>query len=254
MKFAVASAIVSCFVFSPASIMCATESAHSSPTDQPAVTGLLFKEIRVDGELHKYAIYLPRDYSADAEKKWPLILFLHGRGESGIDGARQTSQGLGPAILRNADRWPFIVVFPQKPERDRQWEDYESMVLAILNETERAFRIDESRRYLTGLSQGGHGTMVFGARHAEKWAAIAPICGYPGGEPLAKRLREIPAWCFHGEEDSVVPLSETVSFVEAVRAEGGTVKLTTYPETGHNSWDAAYADPELPRWFLSNQK
>jgi poly(3-hydroxybutyrate) depolymerase len=49
-----------------------------------------------DGALAKYVVFVPHDY--DPKKKSPVILFLHGSGESGTDGQNQTQVGLGKAI------------------------------------------------------------------------------------------------------------------------------------------------------------
>ena len=60
---------------------------------------------------HKYVLFLPADYTP--EKKWPLILFLHGAGERGTDGMKQTKIGLGTYVKAREKTFPFIVVFPQ---------------------------------------------------------------------------------------------------------------------------------------------
>lgn len=235
-----------------ASLMSLAEEKTDGPV-QP--TGFLFKTIEVDGRNYDYAVYLPRDYAERAS--WPLIMFLHGKGESGTDGSQQIGQGIGRAILRQPQRWPFVVVFPQKPDAEDQWEQHEAAVMAMLRETEKTYRVDATRRYLTGLSQGGHGTMVLGARHPDLWAAMVPICGYlKPFEPaaVAEELTGMPIWCFHGDADQVVPVAESIGFVEAVRAAGGEAKLTLYPGVGHNSWDQAYSEEDLPAWFLSHTK
>ena len=74
-----------------------------------------------------------------------------------------------------------------------------------------------------------------------------PICG--GGShidlPFVERLRNLPIWAFHDSGDDVVPYQESVRMVEKVNASGGNVKLTTFHEKSHDSWTAAYSNPEL---------
>lgn len=235
------------------------------PGGEPAVrtaapqTGFLFKAVEAGGVKMKYAVYVPRDYSADA--KWPVIVFLHGSGESGSDGQKMIAQGIGNSILWNAERWPCIVVFPQKPVMREQWEKYDAAVMAMLEETKRAYSIDADRIALTGLSQGGHGCWSIGAAHAEVWCAVAPICGYAdahgGGmkpEEIAKKLKDVPMWCFHGEDDDVVPMSETKRMVEAMTAVGGAARLTLYPKVKHESWNKAYGEAELPGFLMKARK
>ena len=64
-----------------------------------------------DGKAAKYVLFVPHDYT-DA-KEFPLILFLHGRGESGSDGQKQAKVGIGPAIKKQEKTFPFLVIMPQ---------------------------------------------------------------------------------------------------------------------------------------------
>ncbi|MHC5542584.1 carboxylesterase family protein, partial [Singulisphaera rosea] len=89
--------------------------------------------------------------------------------------------------------------------------------------------------------------------HPERFAAIAPICG--GGDPAAvARLQHLPTWVFHGAKDDVIPLRESQKMVEALKAAGGVVRFTVYPEARHDSWTATYADPRLYEWLLNQRR
>src|SRR6185295_7333649 len=139
--------------------------------------GLLAGEIRAPGGVSlPYLVYVPRTYSPS--RRWPLVLFLHGQGESGTDGWRQLLQGLPPALFAAPERWPAIVLLPQKPDPEREWESYENALLGLVDRARRSYAIDSERIVLTGLSQGGHGSWVLGARHPDLWVAVAPVCGY----------------------------------------------------------------------------
>jgi predicted peptidase len=231
--------------------------------------GFLFRELASGGRTYPYAIYVPRGY--DPSRPWPLILFLHGSGESGTDGVRPIIQGIGSAILWGSERWPAIVIFPQKPTQDSEWEQHEAAVMAILASVRRTYTIDDDRIYLTGLSQGGHGTWVLGARHRELWAALVSVCGYatPPSRPsrpdlppayvgtaadLAPAIGDVPFWIFHGDADDVVPPEQAQAMAIALAALGHPPKLTIYPGVNHNSWDRAYAEEDLPRWLLSQRR
>ena len=153
--------------------------ALGASPDADSARGVLLDEIRAGGETLRYAVYVPRDYdSAPSPAGWPLVLFLHGRGECGTDGLRQLTQGLPQALFAAPADWPVIALFPQKPDADREWEQYEPAVMALVAAARARFAIDPERIYLTGLSQGGHGAWVLGSRHAELWAAVVPVCGY----------------------------------------------------------------------------
>lgn len=74
-------------------------------------TGFLLMETRADNETQPAVLYVPADY--DPAKEWPLVVFLHGLGERGSDGWRQTEVGIGKAIRWNPDRFPCLVFMPQ---------------------------------------------------------------------------------------------------------------------------------------------
>jgi predicted peptidase len=246
---------------------CATSPLNRGATP---TTGFVFSSLELGSRSYPYALYVPRSY--DDRRAWPLILFLHGRGECGSDGSRQLRVGLGPELLARPERWPFLVLFPQKPAKDDEWEQHEAAVLAMLDEVSGRYNIDPNRVLLTGLSQGGHGTWVLGARHPDRWAALVPVCGYaaaPMGLPpvrslasrfegsaadLAPALAGLPIWAFHGEADDTVPVAATLELVAAIQRAGGAPKLTVFPGVGHASWEPAYRTPELAEWMLEQAR
>ncbi|CEK15641.1 prolyl oligopeptidase family serine peptidase [Chthonomonas calidirosea] len=213
--------------------------------------GFLLKTIQWQGTTYRYLVYVPADYTRD--HPWPTILFLHGSGECGTDGLKPLGVGIGTHIMRHAERWPFLVIIPQKPEVRDTWAQYDDLLMAMLKKTEREYRVDTTRLYLTGLSQGGFGTWALAAKHPDLFAAAAPICGI--GDPnQASELAKIPLWVFHGAADPVVSPEADQKTVDAVKAAGGDIQFTLYPGVGHDSWDNAYDDPNLPQWFLQHQR
>ncbi len=222
--------------------------------------GFIFKTVKIGERSMDYVVYVPRPYTK--EKDWPAIVFLHGSGESGTDGQKQIAQGIGTNILWNADRWPCIVMMPQKPTSKLQWEEMDDLVMEMVAQTKREYAVDNFRVALTGLSQGGHGVWSIGAAHPDYWCALAPICGYADGhngkltpEQIAAKLKGVPMWVFHGEEDNVVVPEESKRVVEAMQKAGATdVKLTLYPKTNHGSWDKAYNEKELPGFLMKGKK
>ena len=88
------------------------------------------------GREAKYALFVPRDYKGG--KPHPLILFLHGAGETGTDGEKQAKVGLGPAVRKRAKSFPFFAVFPQSQKRTwRAGTPDADRALAILGEVTR---------------------------------------------------------------------------------------------------------------------
>lgn len=213
-------------------------------------TGFINRVAPVDGTLHPYVVYVPRAY--DPGKAWPLVVFLHGRGERGRDGLVQTEVGLPSAIRRHAERFPCLVLMPQCPD-DRHWDGARDIVETAFALTLHTYNVDPRRIYLTGLSMGGYATWHYGAAKPDVFAALMPVCG--GGDPAdAEALATLPVWAFHGADDAVVPVEESRRMVEAVRAAGGDIQYTEYPDTGHDSWTRAYNDPDAIRWLLRQRR
>ena len=199
----------------------------------------------------RYLIHLPDDYDADPDRRWPLVLFLHGAGERGSD--LESAALHGPPMLADAGHeFPFILVTPQCSESS-QWVTELSTLSGLLDEVVTAHRIDPARISVTGLSMGGYGAWSLAVRYPERFAAIAPICGGLWLQSAAP-IRNLPAWAFHGDADDVVPLSATEQIVTELRSLGADVQFTRYPGVGHDSWTETYENPALYDWLLSHRR
>jgi len=240
-------------------VLLVSESLPSRAVAADEKTGFLNRVHKdADGKDAKYVLFVPHDYKAD--KPYPLILFLHGAGETGTDGKKQATAGLGNAIKKREKDFPFIVVFPQA--QTFGWDASNAngeRAMSILSEVEKEFKTDPKRVYLTGLSMGGGGTWSFAAKYPERWAAIAPICGFikrqPTGEDykgIAAKIKDIPCWCFHGDADQAVPVAQSRGVIKALWEAGAHPNYTEYPGVPHNSWDKAYATADLYEWFLKH--
>ncbi|WP_411832791.1 prolyl oligopeptidase family serine peptidase [Pseudoxanthomonas mexicana] len=232
------------------------------------------RELVHAGMTYRYQVFVPaRRFRGGA---LPVVLFLHGSGERGSDGVRQTQSGLGPYLRTHAGSFPALAVFPQSPE-GRSWDgEVATMAMAALEAASAEFGGDPARTYLTGLSRGGYGVFELALLQPHRFAALVPICGgiTPPGRPelatlrveslareaidpyfaAATRLSHLPIWLFHGARDEVVPPAQSRRLYQAFQATGaGEVRYTEYPEAGHNAWDAAYAEPELWSWLLAQR-
>lgn len=199
-----------------------------------------------DGEMElRYLLYLPAEYEQQQQKKFPLILFLHGAGERGDN--LELVKVHGPPKLAETKDLPAIVVSPQCPSGQR-WDV--KALGNLLDHVEKELRVDSKRIYVTGLSMGGRGTWDLIAAQPKRFAAAAPICGV-GDPATAKAIRHLPIWTFHGTADRAVPYSATEAMVAALKEAGSNVKFTSYEGVGHNSWTATYDNPEFWSWLLA---
>jgi predicted peptidase len=205
-----------------------------------------------------YAVWLPPGYTKT--RVWPAVVFLHGSGECGTDGWAATRVGLGPALEAHPERWPCIVLFPQKPSDQLEWEERESedLLLAMLDRFLHEFPVDRHRVALAGMSQGGHGVWMVGARHPELWTCLVPVSAYGRARTVARRVVRLPVWAFHGMRDDLVFPHDTEEIVARIREERAklgldttAVRVTLFPDANHDAWDPAFGDLELPDWILS---
>jgi predicted peptidase len=243
------------------------------PRSASAQTGFLDRSVTVGGRPYRYQVYVPAAYTTSNER-WPTILFLHGAGERGNDGVFQTAVGIASAIRRNPSHYPAIVVMPQVPP-DSVWIGTPADVaIAALDQALGEFRTDANRVYLTGLSLGGNGTWNLAYKYPDRFAAIAPVCGFvtpfrrlPGSRAivpsdtgvamfaaLAKRLGRLPTWIVHGEVDPVVPVIESRRAADAMKAAGGDVRYSEIIGGEHNVWDNTYGSPQFREWLFAQRR
>jgi predicted peptidase len=236
---------------------CAAQTpVRSSPAPMQTAQGFQFTKT-ISAKVN-YLLFLPKGYEPKGERRWPLIFFLHGAGERGTNVWKVATHG-PPKIAAAQPDFPFIVVSPQCPEQQIWSKD---VLLTLLDDVIAKYAVDTNRVYLTGLSMGGYGTWDLGLAHPERFAAIVPICG--GGQTIAvalssrgkgAALKSLGVWAFHGGKDPVVPLEESQRMVDALKKAGvSDVKLTVYPEAGHDSWTETYNNPALYDWLLKHQR
>lgn len=227
-----------------------------------------------NGDTLHYRILYPENYNRN--KKYALVLFLHGAGERGYDNEAQLTHGSKLFLdKKNRQKYPAIVVFPQcKPAPDYwahmvlnakdgvNYRDFPVMdepkpsmkrVMELLAKLQNEEAVDQNRLYLMGLSMGGMGTFELLSRMPNTFAAAIPICG--GGEPslVTRYAKNTPLWIFHGDKDDVVLPEYSRRMYAALQAAGAQVQYTEFPGVNHNSWDPTFKQKGLLKWLFSNR-
>ena len=215
-----------------------------------------------------YRILKPLNYNPN--EQYPVHLFLHGSGERGNDNSSQLTHG-GKLFLKkeNREKYNSWVIFPQCSENDRwpslssdQWNNSFNnkiskpnkslgLVIRLMDEFIEKKQVDKHRIYVSGLSMGGMGTFEILFRRPNMFAAATPICG--NGIPQLAKLyaNKVPVWIFHGSDDNVVSPKYSLAMAKAIIEAGGSPKMTLYENTGHGSWNNAFAEKDFLKWIHS---
>ena len=206
-------------------------------------------------------------------EKYPLVLFLHGSGERGSDNEKQLFHGsqmwLNPV---NRENYPAFVLVPQCPEsgywaytdRPSSFEPDQmpsdvplSPVFRTLKELIDTYlampQVDKKRVYVIGLSMGAMGTYDLAIRYPEIFAAAIPICGTVNPTRLSA-AKDVKFRIFHGDADTVVPVSGSRQAYKALKAAGADVEYIEFPGVTHGSWNPAFTQPDFMSWLFSQKK
>ena len=198
-----------------------------------------------------YYLYFPEDYESESTKNFPLLLFLHGGGESG-DTLTAIKKNGPPKLIVSGKQFPFLILAPQNPNKNKWWNT--RAVNQLLDSIVAENRVDNKRIYLTGLSRGGGAAWEMAVQYPNKFAAMAVVCGMTP-VPYASWIdKNMPIWVFHGEEDESIPISESETMVARLKEMGYDVQFTRYPGVGHDSWVNAYNTEELYDWFIEQER
>ncbi|HKB03670.1 MAG TPA: prolyl oligopeptidase family serine peptidase [Gemmataceae bacterium] len=220
-----------------------------------------------DGKELPYRLLTPSTQRSD--KKYPLVIFLHGAGERGTDNEKQLVHGVPQfATNENQENYPCFLIAPQCPD-GQKWVDVDwssdshqqpkepadsgRLVLELIEASIKKLPVDPKRIYITGLSMGGYGVWDLLARRPDLFAAAAAVCG-GADEATAAKIKHIPVWAFHGAKDTAVKPARSRNMIAALEKAGGKPKYTEYADVGHNSWDRAYKDPEFYQWLFAQKK
>ncbi|MBQ8028204.1 MAG: dienelactone hydrolase family protein [Clostridia bacterium] len=194
----------------------------------------------------KCAVRYPDGF--EEKKKYPVILCLHGAGSRGDDPCTLKENYFFVATEK-IEKFPFVSVMPLCPE-NQTWFDLLGELKALVDEI-LGWSFIKGKIFLMGASMGGYGSWQLAMSVPEKIGAVAAACG--GGMYWnAKTLQNVPAWAFHGKEDTIVLCEESIKMVNFINRFGGRARITLYDGVGHESWQKAYCDQELYKWFLRN--
>ena len=228
------------------------------------VTGNLTPKTYQDrqGQAMPYRLLVPAQY--DPQKKYPLVLYLHGSGGIGRDNLKQIQGGNSFMVSfltshETQAKYPCFVLVPQSNDDGWVGEDTTTptdqlrLVVELIEQLQQTYSIDPGRRYVTGQSLGGFGTFAIISLRPDWFAAAVPLCG-GGDEAKAGQIARVPLWAFHGEKDDSVKVERSRQMIAALEQAGGQPKYTEYRGEGHDVWKKVVKEPELLPWLFAQKR
>ncbi|NTE58332.1 prolyl oligopeptidase family serine peptidase [Agrobacterium tumefaciens] len=197
-----------------------------------------------------YLLYTPKDYSG-SDKTYPLVVWLHGGDQGGSDIEKLRRSGL-PKMVEEGRDFPFLVFSPQNPSEELLYPI--ERVAAALQSVVTEHRVDRSRIYLIGYSRGGFGAWSMAEQFPDTFAAVVPIAGGGIRHYLNRTNEKTAFWAFHGTNDAVIPLSDTVALVQRLQELKRNVRLTVFEDTDHEAVEAKVLKDEAMWAWLLEQK
>lgn len=249
---------------------------------------MTYRKLSSSGSLSEFMnwrVIFPAGYDKNNPQKYPMIVMLHGAGESGrswtgvydyaTTDARYDNNGHnllhGGSEHRNAVNrpasdsraFPGIIIFPQV-SYNGSWESGWSsgvlksngtMAAGIIEYMISEYHADANKVYLHGLSNGAKGTWDLSSKRPDLFAAILPMSGVGTNRPEMSKIHNTTAvWLFQGANDTNPTQSGGQTMINSIIAEGGSPRFTVYPNTGHGTWGIAYNEPDFFSWMLAQDK
>lgn len=223
------------------------------------------KEVYVNkkGDRLPYRLYVPLGY--DKNRKYPLLIWLHGTDGRGTDNLRQLTKQNQLAthfwIRKDVQfSFPVLLFVPQCPV-GQNWADpelnqpglYLQMTMEALAKIQTQYSIDPARIYAGGQSMGGLGVWSLLQKYPGMWAGAIVISAYDNFTDVPA-IAQVPVWVFQGDADDSVPVTMVREMIRQLKKANGNIRYTEYHKAGHDAWSQAFADPGLLPWLSAQRR
>lgn len=199
---------------------------------------------------YDFWLYAPQQYFERTTDKFPVIIYLHGRGMVG-KGLRNADKYYTLEAIAMGREINAMVIAPQNPSGSWKHERLNNILDWVLEN----YRADPDSVYVIGMSLGGYGTMDFVGTYPEKIAAAIALCG---GTTLkdVQGMGKFPFWILHGTADEAVNIRESKKVVEALK-QAGNDSLLRYdwlPGANHGRLARICYMKQAYEWLLSHSR
>lgn len=197
-----------------------------------------------NGEEFENVVNVPNEY--DPAQKWPLRVQLHG----GVGRPGPQAAPPGRPVAQHAPNRipgePQIYIVPSG-WAGAQWWDRNQVenIVRVVGDVKRKYNVDESRIYLTGISDGGTGAYYIAMKEPTLWSSILPLNGSiavlrgaqngADGALYGNNLANKPLYIVNGEEDPLYPVWQVEPHVRWFKALGVEHVFRPQAAAGHNT-------------------
>jgi polyhydroxybutyrate depolymerase len=205
------------FIFSIFLLFSCSKSSDISQTDLFPENGVLPSSINHNGSSRNYALYIPPGYNG--KDALPVVFNFHGSNDNALDHLFNTSDMRSVASF---EQNPFFLVYPEAGICDGKttWNssaqggvnclDDLDFIETLIDSLSLNFKIDESKIYACGYSEGGAMALSLGVSKSNRFAAVGSVSGTMLN--FNTPLNPMPTIIVHGTDDGVFPyLGDTVN-------------------------------------------
>ena len=196
-------------------------------------------------------------------KKYPLIVWFHGVGESDNDNKRQLAHVQHTIeFLAGPNNRDFFMLATQCPKDNRDWmasissEDSKgdapiTIAREIMEAVIQEFPIDEDSISTFGLSSGGAAAWQFAMDSPERFASMVSCSATSPPGPI---LKDVAVWAFGCDKDGGISIEQLRETIKRTRAGGGSALLTEIDSNAHDSWSEALNRKKVVAWMISQKR
>lgn len=232
-----------------------------------------------------FRVFFPPGYDVSNPKQYPLVVMMHGAGESGRVWTDHYSYEATDSLYDNngaqlkysakehiaaASKPPTdigscqaIVVYPQV-SYSASWSDlskpdvseHEQMLLGFI-ETQLipVYHADPNKIVIHGLSAGGREIWALATKRPDLFAGILLMSAVPVDyEKTTDVLVSMPMWIFQGAKDTNPSPAAAQSLVSMFQSKGGIPRFKLYANLGHETWSTAYKEPDFFKWIMNRDQ
>lgn len=217
---------------------------------------------REDGaEPYYFRMFLPKEVKP--KRKYPLILWIHGDGESLSDNQCQLAHmQTSIDVLAGPNRPDFYLAAIQCPIETHSWHKPDPRTphgetpLEMLDKITEAlveeYQVDVNKISLLGVCSGGIAVFDLIKLFPERFSAAAVFSSGATPDP-PENFRHQPIWLFNNKDDNV-SWKNSLRFADEVNKAWGDMFVTVNETGGHNTWTGAQRDDHIVEWLLHQRR